>query len=663
MATQKEFAMKRTITLLLCFPLVVGTPYLCFGQTPPPTPQSTPGSSAQPEDASYHLVVFIPSYRAISTRDFAGRVGEYDSLSDSAGGDLTMILIDHSGRVSWRTHATVLSQDEYDVVSSLRSGKGLMLTVDSRSLRRHLDNVPFGTNLSPDDTVRTQAIPENALFGVKRTKTNVDARWKVVDSPVTLYARGGWQGRSGQSQLQYYDMGGDASCGSCHSASRYRPLESLTRSYAAGAEFKLSRVSFGYEHAYSKFEEHQPQPVDAFGATLSVPEDQLPAGVADTLPGDYFHNVLPSHHSNSDTVRLRVSLPRTSNLTASVTKGRTLNCFTGNPQSFLNADTRLSWSAQKKLRATADYHRREMDNDFTPFYTLFGNPSLHRYWAGARLDYAATPAVDIETHYRHAHMSRSNSDLWPQFYSPENADLLRVVPTTSSNTLGFSFRLHGSDKWNLRPGYEWVDTRSAGYLTEPGTAHRLSLAVNLAPVSRLSFSDDFSVLLESSFAAIQRQNRLYLNTAYVTVNPVHDWNLGIGYTYFQDNLKTDLIYGTDPFYQEGLVPFKALSQGYAISSSYLWKDKLGLNVDVGHVASHSEFRPTLENDAFPVVAWAADFSRVDVPQFSARASLDYRFQRNINGGLRYSYGRYTDRVHPELTGSLRTFSVFFGRTW
>jgi hypothetical protein len=663
MASHEEFTMRRALSLLLCVPLLAGTPYLCFGQTPPSPPEPTPGATAQSSDLSYHLLIFVPSYRAVSTRDFAGRVGEYDSLRDSAGGDLTMTLIDRSGRFAWRTHATVLSQDEYDIVSTLRAWKDLTVTVDSRSLRRHLDNVPFGTNLSPDDILRTEAIPENALFGVKRTRTNVDARWKVADSPVTLYARGGWQGRSGQSQLQYFDMGGDASCGSCHSASRYRPLESLTRSYVAGAEYKVSRLSLAYEHAYSKFDERQPQPVDAFGATLSLPDDELPAGVADTLPGNYLHNVLPSHHTNADTVRLRVSLPRTSNLTGSVTKGRTVNTFTGNPQSFLNANARLSWSVEKKLRATADYHRQEMDNDFTPFYSLFGNPSLHRYWGGFRLDYAAAPSVDVETHYRHAHMSRSNSDLWPQFYSPGNADLLRVVPTSSSNTLGVSLRLHGSDKWDVRPGYEWIDTRSPGYLTEPGTAHRLYLAATVAPVSRLSFSDDFSVLLESSFAAIQRQNRLYLNTAFVTVNPVRDWNLGLGYTYFQDNLKTDLIYGTDPFYREGLVPFKALSQGYTVSSSYLWNQKLGVNVDFGHVTSHSEFRPTLENDAFPVVAWSADFSRVSVPQFSARASLDYRFQEGVNAGFRFDYARYTDRMHPELNGRLRTYSLFLGRTW
>ncbi len=654
--------MKRAISILLSSFLVVLVPAPNFGQTSPPTATVVSGS-ATAEDGSYHFLTFLPSYRAVGTSGYAGRVGEYDSLRDSAGGDLTLTLIDRSAKVSWRTRASFQSQDEYDVVSTLGLGKNITVTLDSRSLRHHLDNVPFGTNLSPDDILRTDGIPADALFGVKRTQTNVTVRAKVSHTPLTLYAKGGWQGRTGQSQLQYFDMGGDEQCGSCHSASRFRPLESLTRTYAAGAEAKFKRFSLSYEHTYRTFEERQAQPLDAYGATLGIPDDPLPAGVADTLPGNYLHNLLPSHHTNSDTLRLRVSLPRTASFTGSLTKGKTRNTDTNNPQNFLNADARLSWSAKKKLRASVDYHRRELDNDFTPFYSLFGNPSLHRDSAGVRLDYTANPSVDFETHYKYMHLSRSNADLWPQFYSPDNADVRRVVAETSSNTVGASLILHGSTKWQLRPGYEWIGTHAPGYLTEPGTAHRVFLSASFSPEARLQFSDDFSVLFESAFGDIQRQNRLYLNTAYATLTPLPAWSLAVGYSYFQDNLKTDLTYGTDPLYLEALVPFKALSQGFNVSSSYSWKDRLHLNVEAGRVAAHSEFRPTMENDAFNVVSWAADFSRVNVPQFAATASMDYRFQQGLSGGFRFQYGRYEDKVHPELDGRLRTYSVFLGKHW
>ena len=45
-----------------------------------------------------------------------------------------------------------------------------------------------------------------------------------------LFVKGGWLARDGNSQMQYFDMGGDGmlpndntGCANCHSASQYRP--------------------------------------------------------------------------------------------------------------------------------------------------------------------------------------------------------------------------------------------------------------------------------------------------------------------------------------------------------------------------------------------------------------------------------------------------------
>jgi hypothetical protein len=35
----------------------------------------------------------------------------------------------------------------------------------------------------------------------------------------------------------------------------------------------------------------------------------------------------------------------------------------------------------------------------------------------------------------------------------------------------------------------------------------------------------------------------------------------------------------------------------------------------------------------------------------------------FDGGLRFNYGSYTDAVGPDLTGKLRSYTAFFGRTW
>lgn len=154
-----------------------------------------------------------------------------------------------------------------------------------------------------------------------------------------------------------------------------------------------------------------------------------------------------------------------------------------------------------------------------------------------------------------------------------------------------------------------------------------------------------------------------LNTSYLTLRPLTDWALGVGYSYYQNNLRTDLIYGTDPFYQESLVPFKALSQSYTVSSTYIFKKKLAWQIDGGHVASRSDFRPSLANDFFSVVAWASEFSRVSIPEASVSSSFDYRFGEGVDAGFRFQYGSYIDRVHPEQTGYLRTYTAFIGKNW
>jgi hypothetical protein len=216
-------------------------------------------------------------------------------------------------------------------------------------------------------------------------------------------------------------------------------------------------------------------------------------------------------------------------------------------------------------------------------------------------------------------------------------------------------------------------------LTDPQTSRRVFAGGTFAPNTWISFTEDFSVLRQSNFQAptqqpIQRWKRLYLNTSYLTLKPVPDWSLGWGYAYYQNNLRTDLMYGTDPFYAESLVPFKAISQSYSFSSTYLLKKKLAWNVEFAHTASSSSLRPNLSNapicDAGPVplpcadsVAFASQFSTVNVPQALASSTLDYRWKGGFDSGLRFQYGSYKDEVHPELNGHLNTYAVFFGKTW
>jgi hypothetical protein len=68
--------------------------------------------------------------------------------------------------------------------------------------------------------------------------------------------------------------------------------------------------------------------------------------------------------------------------------------------------------------------------------------------------------------------------------------------------------------------------------------------------------------------------------SYLTLTPLREWTLTGAYGHYQNNLKTDVIYGTDPFfYPELLVPFKALSQSYTVASDLLLKKKPAWRVE------------------------------------------------------------------------------------
>ncbi len=59
--------------------------------------QQSPGTSQPAEnvpEVNYHLTVMMPQYRFVDTSGYGGRVGEYDSLQQSLGGDLSFDYVD-----------------------------------------------------------------------------------------------------------------------------------------------------------------------------------------------------------------------------------------------------------------------------------------------------------------------------------------------------------------------------------------------------------------------------------------------------------------------------------------------------------------------------------------------------------------------------------------
>jgi hypothetical protein len=688
--------------------------------------QQQPGSgTSQPAEnvpeVNYHLTVMMPQYRFLDTSGYGGRVGEYDSLQQSLGGDLSFVYVDVPEHMTIRTTWDVVSRDDYDLKSRITFGKWLDFSLDNRSFVRHLDdNNYFGASVISPDLIRIDTISPDSLLGIRRRINNISGKVQLPKIPVKLFVKGGWQARDGTSQMQYFDMGGngtltDTGCDNCHSASQYRTLNYTTRNITGGAEVKLGNLlKLVYQHEFRSFNDRMPNPTDIYG-TSDPNADNPPANIPLTPAGPYVHSVLPRHQTQADSLQISMAVAHHVTLNGDVSYARTNNLFAqsdprlldaGNhSQNSFNADATLTWNPVSGLRAAADFHQQNLINGFVSSYSLadptvfytFGNPSLHRQWGGLKLAYRVSKHFDLETHYTRMNITRSNSSLWPQFSSPDNTDPLYVVPVSFSNTAGAAVHFHSAELWNARVGYEWTGSHDPGYVTDPRTNHRVFGDVTITPVHWFTIGNDGSMILQQSFPVVQRSNHLYTDTTFVTIKPAPQWSIGGGYTYLQDNLRTDMQLANDSAvgtYTQPLVPYKQLSQTFSIHSTYELKKRLGLNVSFAHSAAHSGWRPDLNPADYPYfsgavnvagypteAAFAAAFagalgtgagpvSQVNVPQTLIGATGNYHLRAGFDGGLRFNYGSYTDNTiwntaayRPNVNGKLQSYSVFFGRVW
>ena len=151
--------------------MVAAVTYPAQAQQQQQSSGSSPAAENVPE-VNYHLTVMMPQYRFLDSSGYGGRVGEYDSLQQSLGGDLSLHFVDIPRHMSIRTTANFLSRDDYDMKSSLTFGKWFDLGISNRSFVRHLDdNSFFAAAVISPDIIRTDSIPPDSLLGIRRTTT------------------------------------------------------------------------------------------------------------------------------------------------------------------------------------------------------------------------------------------------------------------------------------------------------------------------------------------------------------------------------------------------------------------------------------------------------------------------------------------------------------
>ncbi|HYA23487.1 MAG TPA: cytochrome c3 family protein [Terriglobales bacterium] len=686
---------------------------------------------------SYGAYSITPgSYRFIDKTGFGGRVGEYDSLQQSAGADAESTYVSTTNHLTVISRGNVISGEDYQAGSQITAGEWGRFGFDIRSFVQQQDNYPFyafpvldippGTTTPLDTT--TDLIPAHTPLAVTRRLGKAYGQVKVPNWPVHLFVKGDWQARVGVTQFAYLDEntfvpGVPQFCGQqCHFQSQVQPLNYTTRNISGGADVDLGPVRLTYQHTFSSFNDRLVFP----NATFTGPFTPETEGISVVNPppfgppprdfpaGNYPIDIPSPSQASSDQVSLNWTASAKLTFNGNVDYTRLTDTFTNYPQNAFNTDETLTWLPISHLRVTGDYHQQNLLNNFTPYYSMFGNVSYHGHWEGARADYELPKNFDVEAYYRRSSITRSNAILWPQVYSIDNTDLQRVIPSSFSNTTGLALRYHDRGNWSARAGYEWAGTHNPGYLVVPGSNNRVFADVTLTPWKELTFNNDLSIIVQNAFPAIplpntpgaapgfggdisglppyfQRRNRFYIDTASATFRPVPDWTLGLGYSYQQNNLNTYMAFQNDSsvnyVVDEPLVPYKQISQTYWGESSYTIKQRLGLNLRVTYNSARSGFRPDLNpndaalfgnqtlisSNAFDPVGFSAalgnlafsstQISQVIVPEWVGQSKAYYLFPRKFEGGLIFYYGSYRDYWNPILNGVLRTFNVYVGRSW
>ena len=683
------------------------------------------------------------AYRALDDSGFGGRVGEYDSLQQSAGSNVSAAYVNPKKQLTVVSRGTVLTGSDYSVRSQVTVSDRLKAGMDVRSLVQQQDHYrsyltmlspsDFGTNpvtglpcvsTDPECPV-TDAIPANALFAVTRRLGSGYASVKPTSLPVHLFVKGDMQARSGMTQMTYLDENSVEGCGAlCHQASQYQPVNYTTRNIAGGVDAEIRNVlHVFYEHKFSSFNDRLTFPIinysgpfdpglDSAGSSVLNPPPSGPTPLA-VNAGSYYSNIPSPSQFSADTVRLNLTPSAAFMLNGQATYTRLRNTFTNNPQNWFDTDETASWAPRQHMRLTADYHQQNTINGFTPYYSLYGNVSLHRHWEGVQAEFELPAGLSLETHYKRSGVTRSNSGLWPQLYSPDNTDLQMVIPSSISNAAGAAVR-YRSAFVTARAGYDWTGTDHPGFLIIPKSDSRIFASVWLTPRPWLTLTNDTSIDVQNAFpspalpnsptaaqgfggdvsglpANFQRRDRFYVDAASAEIRPMPGWNLGLGYSYQQNNLTSYMAFQNDSstnyVVDEPLVPYKQLSQVVWGDSTYTVKDRAGLDLRFTHNASGSGFRPDLNpNDAASLgnaaliqqqvfdpsmfqsaldnlALGATQVSQVRVPQWLGDGKAYYLLPYKVEAGAAIHYGSYGDYWNPNLNGVLRVFDVYIGRSW
>ena len=457
---------------------------------------------AQDNGSTRITVDVTPGYHFVGHNDEMTKVGEYESLSSGAQGEVKA----HAdiGQFNADVHAFYYDEDEKDWSAFLDFGRVLQLDYSYDSFLHRLQHDNMHKDMSAQD-VTNVLVPNQTLYPgvtwgdlgvhkrqsgkfswedldvgkdyqIMRSHQQADFRMRLPFFPyIVPEVKLSEQTKRGWRQTTFMD----SKCGICHVLANGRRVNEHTRTVSAGLNLRYGILTASYFHTWRHFDNEAGTPTHHF-SELMTPAGK-PAWITDRLTyegSEAKYAEVPDVRKESDKVKVRLDLPYNTTLYASYVNSEVENNYIHKEY---NTDVYVG-----RLTTT-------LLNDALTV-TLKG-----RYYTIDNDDYQ----VDIESYSNNTTLSPSDP-AYGSYGSVSYFDYERKSNLDRDVTeLGFDFLFRLAARYSLRGGYEyklisrdnkvWKDYDSPDLWDEEflkdedTTIHKVKLTLLGIPLDDLNF--------------------------------------------------------------------------------------------------------------------------------------------------------------------------------
>ena len=542
-------------------------------------------------------------------------------------------------------------------------------------------NLPRANYLARD-------LSPGARYGISAEQDHAEFRYKLNDYPIHLNL-GYWrQVKSGNAQLIFADhafepVGAD---NTVYAASRR--IDRQTHEGNLGLDAHLGPVDIIYGFKIRQFDNHADTPRDFFISRQESAHEFIPR-----LGGDQQHNEEPDSRYYAHTVKIHTSLTGGIVGAVSYTMGKRDNrsSLTDIGGANRTSDTLQNvagdfvYTPCMWFSAALKYRRLDVDRDNPATITsifaatpLAVRPAIDtsRDVVTATFSLRPNSLVTFKGEYKGEFTQRDNLASWvrPGITAtvglPENSMVNRGTFTILSRPVkGLRLKaLYGYTVANHPVYGNSFDKKHEGQLLATYAHQSRWGAIAYYRITR-EINDSrslttLSLRYPSETYAMPLQKRVNNATLSAWVSPLDKLTLTASYSLLRWKADQTVLFASIRPGRNGGATDTNQSQVFSINSIYRYNDRLDLSLVLQQIHSRADYDPVFMS---PVPTESTlgvrDLSKIKFVESSAAARADYRFTKNLNCSLEYSYRDYDDRYSSLFDGTVQIVTAQVGAKW